>query len=115
MPDNQGWLTAGDDMATIEAVWSDAALVDAVVLQMYLDAGRDACQAYAPDADPAADIPAGWKIAQVMQARNIYNAGITPTSGDGDFSAGGYGISTYPLDWHVKQLLRPQRGAGAIF
>ncbi|MFS0714095.1 hypothetical protein ABC195_09430 [Microbacterium sp. 2P01SA-2] len=60
-------------------------------------------------------IPDEWVLAQAMQARNIYNAGGAAGGPSSDPTAGGYGIATsYPLDWHVKQLLRPAQGMGAI-
>jgi hypothetical protein len=57
-------------------------------------------------------VPAHYRLAQIMHARNMWNAGKASTSGSFDGSE--YGLSTFPLDWAVKQLLRPQRGMGAI-
>ena len=50
----------------------------------------------------------GYRIAQLMQARNIWNSGKASPSGD--FDGGQYGLSTFPLDWQVRQLIRPKRG-----
>lgn len=111
------WLTADD--ADIEEVlaylWTDAPLEEPKVLGMFLGAAKSQCIAYAPELPADADgIPDEWVIAQAMQARNIYNAGANASTGT-DPSGGGYGIATYPLDWHVKQLLRPQRAVGSIW
>lgn len=58
------------------------------------------------------DIPDGWRIAQLLQARNIWNSGkATPT---GDFDGGQYSLTTFPLDWQVRQLIRPKRGVPVI-
>lgn len=108
--------------------WRDAPADDAVLVT-YLSAARVACLAFAPlpviesaggyGADPyggyggGEEIPDNYLLGQIMQARNIWNAGKASPS-TGDFDGGGYGISTMPLDWQVKQLLRPQRALGAI-
>lgn len=97
------WLTA-DDAELLGHLWPDAP-VGADVLELYLDAAREACEAYAPPV-PTAGVPSSWRIAQAYQARNTYNAGAAAPGGDLD--GGGYGITAYPLDWTVRQLLRPK-------
>jgi len=64
-------------------------------------------------AEPVPTIPDGWRLAQALQAQNAFNAN-NAAPGNGDFDGGGYGITTHPLDWQVKQLLRPKRATGAI-
>ncbi|MCE4024667.1 hypothetical protein LXM50_01630 [Microbacterium sp. Au-Mic1] len=59
------------------------------------------------------EIPENYFLAIITQARNMANAGVAPVSG-GDFDGSGYGVNTYPLDWAVKQMLRPEQGLGAI-
>ena len=107
--------------------WRDAPADDAVLVT-YLSAARVACLTFAPlpvDAstgygeDPYGgygggdEIPDNYLLAQVMQARNTWNSGKA-APGDGAFDGGGFGISSMPLDWQIKQLLRPQRALGAI-
>ena len=105
------WLTAAD--AELETLWVDAPVEDPALVELYLAAAREACEAFAPPLAPdATSIPAGWRIAQAMQARNIWNAGNTAPSGD--FDSGSYGVTAFPLDWQVQQLLRPRRAFGAI-
>lgn len=58
------------------------------------------------------DIPDGWRIAQLLQARNIWNSGKATPSGD--FDGGQYSLTTFPLDWQVRQLIRPKRGVPVI-
>lgn len=103
------WATLAD----ARKLWRDAPADDGV-LWFYLEAAEVAVAAYAPDPN---DWP--WSLpeppivlAQVMQARSIYNA--VAASPSGDFDGSGYGLTAIPLDWQVKQLLRPQRGLGAI-
>lgn len=68
---------------------------------------------FAPALADNEPVPANYAEAQLMQARNLWNAGRV------DPSAGGLGdeefvIRPFPLDWIVKQVLRPQKGIGAI-
>jgi hypothetical protein len=118
------WLTA-NDAQLLQDLWPDVPMVDEVC-NLYLNAAKSACLAYAPalpepsvlvdggyvvlEEEPS--IPDEWVLAQVMQARNTYNA--AKASPSGGFDGSGYGISAHPLDWQVKQLLRPERGVGAI-
>lgn len=83
------------------------------LLESYLAAAKEAVLAYAPVVEtPLVDIPDGYRIAQLLQARNIWNSGkATPT---GDFDGGQYSLTTFPLDWQVRQLIRPKRGVPVI-
>src|SRR5688500_6880490 len=79
-------------------------------LESLLAVAREAVVAYAPAVEEAlTDIPDGYRAAQLMQARNVWNS--TKVSTSGDFDGGQYGISaSYPLDWQVRQLIRPKQG-----
>jgi len=104
------WLTVDDE--ELPTLWPDVPMNDNVA-KLYLAAAKDACIAYAPALPEDADgIPDGWRLAQAMQARNTYNS--SKASPGGDFDGSGYGISAFPLDWQVKQLLRPRRAMGVI-
>lgn len=104
------WLTTDDP--DLHALWPDAGMNDDRTT-LYLNAAKEACLAYAPALPEGAEgIPDSWRLAQLLQARNIYNATKAGPSGDADGS--GYGITSFPLDWQVQQLLRPRRGIGAI-
>ena len=84
--------------------WVDAPLDDGQ-LQQLLDVAKQAVLAYAPvitDPNP----PTSYVVAQLMQARNVWNSGKATPSGD--FDGGGYGLTTHPLDWQIKQILRPR-------
>jgi hypothetical protein len=107
------WLTVDDDDLTTR--WVDAPIEDPALVTLYLDAARDACETFAPDlAADAGGIPAGWRLAQAMQARNIWNAGNVAPGGDFTGEGGSYTVTAFPLDWQVQQLLRPRRVLGAI-
>lgn len=60
----------------------------------------------------AESIPDGYRQAQLMQARNVWNS--SKASPTGDFDGTSYGITSYPLDWQVRQLLRPKRGVPVL-
>lgn len=119
-----GWHT----LDTARDQWRDAPSDDDT-LQQLLDVARHQVTAYAPTytgepgtstlaaPDPttgalqpvtAATVPADYRLAQLMQARNIWNAGrVDPASGGlGDDS---FIMRPFPLDWMVKQIIRPKR------
>lgn len=114
-----GWVDLdGDDLA---ADWSDAP-VDAEVLATYLRAAYDQCVTYLPhrrevgglygDLVPIMPMPGGdreasCRLAQIMQARALYNS---VTAGRGDqLGPDGLAVTVYPMDWTVRNLLRPRR------
>lgn len=106
------WLTV-DDVDTIEAFgFTDAGDLAEDVLAAYLDVAKEACIAYAPPLAEGADVPASWRMAQAMQARNLFQSGAAAPADPGE--GGTYGITARPLDWQVRQLLRPRRGLGVI-
>lgn len=106
------WLTVAN-RNIIELTWPDSHLIDDDVLTVFLGAAEEACVAYAPTLAEGEQMPRGWPLAQVLQARNVYNAGAAGPGGQNDGS--GYGLSTFPLDWQVKQLLRPETAFGGMF
>ena len=79
-------------------------------LTTLLAVSQEAVIAYAPAVEEAlTDIPDGYRLAQLMQARNVWNS--TKVSTANDFDGGQYSISaSYPLDWQVRQLIRPKQG-----
>lgn len=96
-----------------EALWADAAHLDPDVLALLLESAHADCVAFLPtmtaDPDP---IPASWKLAEVYQARSRYNAVLA--AGDDQVGADGQTITTFPLDWQIRQLLRPKHGKPSI-
>ena len=98
--------------------WDDAPFEDDE-LQELLDVAQQAVLAYAP-ALPGVTytiidgyvvpsetvIPTSYRHAQLMQARNVWNS--SQASPSGDFDGAGYGLTTFPLDWQIKQLHRPR-------
>lgn len=109
------------DIESARDQWVDAPLDDERLEELL----TVACQqvvAYAPksvrealEADDAApdEVPTNLRVAQLMQARNIFNAQRV------DAASGGMGEDTFmvrphPLDWMVKQIIRPRTGVPRV-
>ena len=73
-----------------------------------LTVARHECVEFAPALAEDAPVPAHYVAGQVLQCRALVRAGVV---GSGD-QTGGYAetVTLFPLDWTVKQLLRPRRG-----
>lgn len=96
--DGDGWHTV-DSARTI---WTDAPDDDARLFQL-LTMARMQCEAFGFTA--LGDKAEG----QIMHCRNIWNAGkVDPASGG--FGEDSFVIRPFPLDWMVKQVLRPKVG-----
>lgn len=91
--------------------WPDAPSDDATLYEL-LQSARESCLAYAPPLPAGAPVPPRWRQAQLKVARIIW---ADLQAGGGDV-IGPDGITTrvYPLDLHVKQLLRPKQGRPRI-
>lgn len=88
----------------------DGAPQDDARLYSLLETARTQCLAYAP---ATTTIPPHYRAAQVLQARNIWNASrIDP--GASQMNADGYTVPVFPLDWTVRQLLRPIQGRPVV-
>lgn len=95
-----GW----HNLDSARAEWDQAPLSD-VTLYSLLETARIECEAFAPE---RSTIPANFRAAQLLQARNSLNAGQVQPSGD--FGEGSFQMTPFPMDWKVKQLLRPKTG-----
>ena len=106
---DDGWLTL--DAARED--WADAADIPDRTLYDLLTVAKNDVIAFAPAL--AADVlpPTHYRKAQGMQARNIWNASrVDPASGGtGEDS---FAIRIFPLDWSIRQSLRPKRGIPVI-
>lgn len=101
------WLTGAEGLFD---VWPDAGTLDQAVLTSLLEVAKEQVIIYAPAGTPTeGGIPERLALAQLRQAQNIHRA-ITVDGGGQIGDGEGYAITTYPLDWHVKNLIRPKRG-----
>lgn len=117
-------------VASARDQWADAPYDedggDDTLLEL-LAVAKNAVRAYAPTAGDgyvidddgyivpgdAGAVPDNYRAAQLMQARNIWNSSkASPSSGA--FDDGTYALSSFPLDWQVRQLLRPKQGRPVI-
>lgn len=99
-----GWLTL--DQARYE--WVDAPAEDPVLYSL-LRSARDACETFAPAVEV---VPEHYRRAQLLQAIGVWNSSRSTTDRQG---AGDFAVTVYPLDWNVKQLLRPKAGVRGMW
>ena len=113
------WQNGIDSLLVDE--WADAARISDEMLALLLDVARDQVIAYAPrkfqllvsEVGVNVDIPESYVLAQIRQTQNLYRASVTDAGGQiGDGES--FAITVFPLDWHVKQLIRPNRGAPRV-
>ncbi len=97
------------DETTQTAPWPEAADIPDGLLTDLLFIARSHVEAYAPalPADTEAGrCPVAYRHAQLMQTRNLWNA--TEVDSGGGFGGDDYTIRPMPLDWIIKQILRPK-------
>jgi len=101
------WILNGDD-ERLPDLWPGAVDLTETALGLVLAAAREQCEAYAPTVDNPEDVPARYILAQALQAKALSTAGFA----GGNDQVGGYGegVTVYPMDWQVKNLLRPRQG-----
>lgn len=103
------------DIDQVREDWISAPLNDDV-LQELLDEAERQVIAYAPKryrlAYEAATVeepfivPGNLRYAQRRQCENLFNAGRVDASGS--VGEGSFVMTPHPLDWHVKQIIRPR-------
>jgi hypothetical protein len=100
------WLTPED----VRSLWRDAPTNDDALARLTASA-IDACLAYLPD--PVTVSNESVQQAQLLQMRNTWNSSRANPS-TGDFGAEDYSLKVTPLDWQVRQLLRPRRAVPVV-
>lgn len=105
---DDGWHT----IDTARDEWADAPSDDVKLFKLLWNA-RNEVEAYAPTLAADRRPPINYTEGQLLHARNIWNASkVDPASGGmGDDS---FIIRPFPLDWAIKQRLRPQTILGAF-
>jgi len=107
------WYTAesSEEQTRIRGAWPDAPVQNKELLGMLLDTAREQVLAFAPapaplpEVGPAPGPPPRYVLAQLMQVRNLWNAGRV--NGDGDTGGEGFTFRPYPLDNTIKAVIRP--------
>lgn len=106
--DDDGWHTL--DSARDE--WTDANSADDMRLYVALSIARQQVIDFAPALAEGARPPLNYRQGQLMQARNIWNASkVDPSGGIGEDS---FVIRPFPLDWMIRQVLRPKTAIPAV-
>ena len=95
--------------------WRDAPSDDAT-LTRYLRSAHEQCLDFLPHHRDEAGVlqpvipnpvPERFALAQIMQARALYNGVVTGS--DDRMGPDSIGVTVFPMDWSVKNLLRPKR------
>lgn len=91
------------------AIWQTADDIPDSLLDDLLHVARDSVLAFAPalpEDYPLGKCPPAYRLAHMMQTRNLWNA--VEVDSDGGFGEGDFTIRPVPLDWIIKQVLRPK-------
>lgn len=105
------WLTGTDDVVTVRKFWPTVGDVDPDELVTSLASAQVQCETFAPALALGAEVPVNYLKAQAFQARALYRSTVV---GSGD-QGGEFTVTVFPMDWTVKNLLRPRRpGSPAI-
>lgn len=108
-----GWVDPTTDLND----WADGLALDEDDLARYLGAAHTQCVDFLPyTTDPTTDVqtpvipdpvPDTFVLAQVFQARALYRSALA--GGENAIGADGLSVTVFPMDWTVKNLLRPRR------
>ena len=93
--------------------WIDARNLNDPILYDLLTMSRDQVIHYAPALADGVAVPLHYRLAQIVQAKNVYNGSLVD-AGSGDIGSDTFTIRPFPLDWQVKQMLRPRRGTPVV-
>lgn len=106
---DEGWATLDD----ARDQWPDAEVVPDHVLWELLEISKHQCIEFAPVLALGQRVPTHYRKAQMMQARNILNSSRVDAASGGD-GEDTFMIRSFPLDWVIKQELRPLRGIPVV-
>ena len=139
MPDDyEDYAEIGEDSPAYEVdgfhslesarfAWPDAPWQNSILSDL-LEVAKDQVLAYAPadptdiddgvidggDAGTDFTVPTRYRVAQLLQVRNIWNVSKIDT-GSGDMGEGSFTISPFPMDRSVKNLIRPKSPVPVMF
>lgn len=106
-PDEQ-WHT----LDSLRREWPDAEYIADATLFELLEVARVQCVAFARALAADEGVPVTYCKGQAMQTRNLWNA--SKVAPDGGVGQDDFIIRPFPLDWHVKAILRPKHGIPVI-
>lgn len=99
------------DEETARDEWESAPTNDDVLTQL-LEVSKQQVIAYAPKLAEDAAVPVNYRYGQLEQAKNLYNASSVDSSGG--MGEGEFVMRPHPLDWIIKQILRPKRAVPRV-
>lgn len=105
------WIVVHEDdgwhsLPSARSDWADAPQKDERLYQL-LELAKQQVLAFAPPLDEFQVPPLNYRFAQLQQARNLLNASrVDPSNGSGGDDS--FTLTPFPLDWTVKQMLRPK-------
>jgi hypothetical protein len=110
------WVDVTADEELLGVLWADAPQHDAVLAALLTSAQRD-CMAFLEvptDTALSTDtfVAASWKQAVIVQARGRYRSLV---AGGAENIGADFPVTVHPLDWAVKQLLKPKSGKAGIW
>lgn len=110
------WYSAStpEEQQRLLAAWADAPISNAELCEYIVNTARLQVLEYAPapvEGGPT-DPPFNYVLAQLQQARNLWNAGRV--TGEGEVGADGFVFRPYPLDKTIKQMIRPIAGFSVV-
>lgn len=94
---------------TLLAEWPEGGSVGQDVLEELLDVAKLQVLAFAPALTDDV-VPDNYRYAQRLQTMALWNASRTAPGEPVD----GYQVRVFPMDWQVKNVLRPARGMPVI-
>lgn len=106
-PDSE-WHT----LDTVREDWPDAEDIPDPLLWSVLELARGQILEFGPTLAEDAPVPHRYREGQRVQARNIVTAArVQP---DGGMGTDDFVVRPFPLDWHVKQIVRPVTGKPVV-
>lgn len=94
-------------LEALRAVWRDAP-DDDELLTLYLRTAEEQCEAYAP----AYVSEERMLLAVLTQVRNLWNA--NKVDAQGGYGDEGFRFTPFPMDWSIKNILRPKTAVPVI-
>lgn len=103
------------DNESARAMWKSGCPSDEEQLATLLAVAKQQVIEYGPltlgEDDP---VPPHYRLAQLIQAQNIWSS-RTVDAGAGQLGDGTFQIRPFPLDWMVRQIIRPKRAVPAVY
>lgn len=106
--DIDGWLS----LEQARAQWADAPLEDLFLFQL-LDTAKTQCISYAPTLPLGAVVPSNYLMAQLTQARALYQSTIA--NQQDNVGIEGFQVRVFPLDFTIRAMLRPKKAIGGMY